>query len=157
VVQTTLAAIIILGFPGQYPPFPERVPPIEPPVATTLPLPKQIVVDIETQRLTAFEAGKPVLTFNCSTGRKGWSTPKGEFPVRQKAKFNKALDKFGGSLIPYTLRLDVVMRGKRQHIGIHAYKSVPRRPASHGCIRLRLKDAQKLFDWADVGTPVKID
>lgn len=29
--------------------------------------------------------------------------------------------------------------------------------ASHGCIRMRNKDVEELFEWASIGTPVKID
>jgi lipoprotein-anchoring transpeptidase ErfK/SrfK len=28
--------------------------------------------------------------------------------------------------------------------------------ASHGCVRQRLKDAKRLYDWGEVGIPVKV-
>lgn len=117
---------------------------------------KKIVIDIAKQVLTAYEDDVPIFQFNCSTGRSGWTTPKGVWPIREKRRYNRALPQFGGSPIPFSLRLDVVQNGRRRLIAIHAYHSVPRRPASHGCVRLSHKNAETLFNWAELGVPVKI-
>jgi lipoprotein-anchoring transpeptidase ErfK/SrfK len=45
------------------------------------------------------------------------------------------------------------------NIFVHGFTSVPRAPASHGCIRLPLDEgnpAKLFFDWVDRGTPVHI-
>jgi len=118
--------------------------------------PRMIVVDLKTQRLQAVECGEVFLTANCSTGRNN-ATPAGTFRVREKRRYNRALPKFGGVAIPFSLRLDIVKGGKRRLIAIHAHSSVPRRPASHGCIRLKHGNAEKLFGWASVGTWVRIE
>lgn len=115
----------------------------------------RIVVDLKKQRVIALEGEKQIYNFHCSTGRND-RTPAGDFSVRQKARYNKALPKYGSVPIPYSLRLDIVKNGKRHLIAIHAFKSVPRYPASHGCIRLKYGDAKKLFEWAEVGIPVII-
>src|SRR5437870_4620358 len=42
---------------------------------------------------------------------------------------------------------------------IHGFSSVPRRPMSHGCIRLPLENgnpAKQFFDWVEPGTPIEI-
>lgn len=109
---------------------------------------KRIVVDIQRQQLRALENGKQVYQFHCCTGRNN-RTPRGAFKVQAKVRSNRALKKYGGASTPYTLRLG-------SHIGIHAFKSVPSRPASHGCIRLRYADAQKLYGWTKVGLSVTI-
>ncbi len=117
---------------------------------------RRIEVSLKEQRLTAFENEQPVMAFNCSTGRNN-GTPKGDFPIRDKRIFNRALEEYGGMPIPYSLRLDVIgSSGRRRRIAIHAHPSVPRRPASHGCIRLKKPDAKKLFEWAKVGDVVKV-
>lgn len=121
----------------------------------TSPASKRIEVSLKTQTLTAYAGETPVYTFNCSTGKNN-GTPSGTFPIRQKVRFNTALPEYGSAPIPYSLRLDIVINGVRKRIAIHAYKSVPRYPASHGCIRLKHADAAKLFDWAPVGIPVSI-
>lgn len=116
---------------------------------------KEIVIDIKTQQLRALEDGEEVFVFRCCTGKNN-KTPRGEFPIRQKLRHNRALPKYGGGPIPWSLRLDVVRNGRRMLIAIHAYKSVPKVPSSNGCIRLTYEDAPKLFEWAEVGTTVTI-
>lgn len=116
---------------------------------------KSITVDLKTQTLTAMENGVPVMTMNCSTGRKN-GTPPGDWPVKQKLRWNVALPEYNSVPIPYSLRLDIVYKGKRYRIAIHAHNHVPRYPASHGCIRLRYPDAIKLFNWAEIGVIVNI-
>jgi len=118
--------------------------------------PRMIVVDLKTQRLQAIERGSVVMTANCSTGRNN-ATPAGVFRVREKRRYNRALPKFGGVAIPFSLRLDIVTGGRRRLIAIHSHASVPRRPASHGCIRLKKDHAQKLFGWATLDTWVRIE
>lgn len=121
------------------------------------PADRHIEISLKEQKLYAVENGVRVMEFLCSTGKNN-GTPKGEFPVRQKRIYNRALEKYGGMEIPFTLRLDVFSsKGKRRLIAIHAHPSVPRRPASHGCIRLKKPDAKKLFEWAAVGDVVRIE
>jgi peptidoglycan hydrolase-like protein with peptidoglycan-binding domain len=38
----------------------------------------------------------------------------------------------------------------------HGYASVPAYPASHGCLRVPLADASRLFRWIRIGTPVDV-
>ncbi len=116
---------------------------------------KEIVIELKSQTLTAFDDGNVVYKFKCSTGRNN-ATPPGEWPIRQKLRFNKALPEYGSVPIPFSLRLDIVVNGRRHLIAIHAHRSVPSYPASHGCIRLKYPDAERLFGWADVGIVVSI-
>lgn len=128
---------------------------LAPPQAAVAVDTKRIAIDLRSQRLEAWQGDELVYSFPCSTGR-GGSTPRGEWPIRQKLRFNRALPEYGSIPIPYSLRLDIVIRNRRRLIAIHAHESVPPRPASHGCIRLRYSDAPKLFSWAEVGTLVTI-
>ena len=41
-------------------------------------------------------------------------------------------------------------------IAFHEYPEVPVQPASHGCVRVTSFDAQWLFDFLSVGTPVRV-
>ena len=38
----------------------------------------------------------------------------------------------------------------------HGYASVPTYPASHGCLRVPIPDAKRLFNWIKIGTPVDV-
>lgn len=124
-------------------------------VAVTPPI-KSIVVCRRTQTLVALENGVKRFSAICSTGRAGRETPPGMWRIREKRRFNRALPEYGGAPIPYTLRLDVVVGGRRRLIAIHSHPSVPRRPASNGCVRLKMADARRLFAWAKVGVVVTI-
>ncbi|MBL1150447.1 MAG: L,D-transpeptidase [Armatimonadetes bacterium] len=146
-----LAAVVLLFSAQEVPlPKPRPDPGLEPKVE------KRIEVDIEAQMLRAFEGETLKFEFQCSTGRNN-ATPVGEWPIRQKRRYNRALPEYGSVPIPWSLCLDIVVNGRRKRIAIHAHKSVPRYPASHGCIRLKYSDAPKLFEWAEVGLVVKID
>ena len=39
---------------------------------------------------------------------------------------------------------------------LHGYADVPAQPASHGCARLPLPEAQIVYDFVDIGTPVRV-
>jgi len=118
----------------------------------------KIVVDLETQKLFALEGGKVVLQFPCSTGRKGLETPTGVVRIQKKKRHARALPALGGGEIPFALQIYMYdpKQGKTRRINIHGYKDVPNYPASSGCIRLRIPDAEKLFNWAEVDWLVEI-
>lgn len=94
--------------------------------------------------------------FKVSTGKPGMPTPKGTFAINNKIP--KAWSKSYGLWMPYWLgmgkfgihELPVWPNGYREgadHIG---------KAVSHGCIRLGIGEAKKLYDWAEVGTEVYI-
>ena len=41
-------------------------------------------------------------------------------------------------------------------IAMHEYPDVPEYPASHGCVRLPAGEAERVFGFVDVGTPVQV-
>jgi len=41
-------------------------------------------------------------------------------------------------------------------IATHEYPDVPSYPASHGCVRLPAGEAHRVYDFVDVGTPVRV-
>lgn len=116
---------------------------------------KNIQVDLKTQTLLALESKKEVFRFPCSTGKNS-GTPPGTWRIKEKVRYNRSLPQYGSVPIPFSLRLDISYQGRKPRIAIHAHQSVPPYPASHGCIRLKHADAEKLFGWAEIGTPVQI-
>jgi lipoprotein-anchoring transpeptidase ErfK/SrfK len=118
-------------------------------------LQQKITVNLSNQTLTAFENGQTIFQFPCSTGKNN-GTPRGNWPIKEKVRHNKSLPEYGSVPIPFSLRLNILHKGKKPRIAIHAHKSVPRYPASHGCIRLKYPDAEKLYTWAKIGTIVEI-
>ncbi|WP_457607275.1 L,D-transpeptidase family protein [Nitratifractor sp.] len=113
---------------------------------------KKIVVDLSKQEAYAYEDGRLLFSGWISTGRPGRRTPTGHFRVLEKDidhVSSKYPEPNGGAEMHYMLRL--TNYGVAMHLGY-----VPNYPASHGCIRLENGFAQKMYYWADVGTPVVI-
>ncbi|MBI5420936.1 MAG: L,D-transpeptidase [Parcubacteria group bacterium] len=107
-----------------------------------------ITIDLKAQTLT-YQNGGIARTFHCSTGRPGYTTPKGNFTVYAKERHAVSY-KYGNTPMPFTLWFH------RAGYGIHSSTSVPNHPASHGCVRLKYEDAKWLFGQVPVGTPVII-
>lgn len=136
-----------------------------PPTATPVPAnppQKRIVVDISEQHCYVYEDDKQIHDFIISTGEPGRDTAVGEFEVLDKIPMAYAstwnLD------MPYWL--GIYWSGSLQN-GFHALPTVRQtgytlwdgylgQRVSYGCIILSLKDAETLFNWAEVGTPVTI-
>jgi len=114
---------------------------------------KEIVVDLSEQRAYAYEDGYVVFSGRISSGVEGRETPEGSFRVLEKKRYhlsNMWPRPNGGAKMHYMLRL--TYDGIAMHLGY-----VPDRPASHGCIRMQNGFAQKMFAWAEVGTPVTVE
>jgi len=123
-------------------------------LATALP---RIDVDLSRQRLSVFDAsGNVVKTLPISTGSGGWYvsegerrravTPTGHFRVYHKIP---GWRKSHLGLMYYPV---YIVGG----IAIHGSPSVPRRPASHGCIRIPMYAAKTFYDTTPVGTVVVV-
>lgn len=117
---------------------------------------KCIVVSLDAQRVYALEGQTLVFELKCSTGRTGRETPVGRFQVAAQLRYNRALPELGGAAIPFTLRVPMYDPKQRRtrRINFHQYHHVPAKPVSNGCIRLKEGDAERLFYWVRVGTPV---
>jgi len=116
---------------------------------------KSIHISLKKQTLIAYLANQPIYSFKCSTGKNN-TTPPGSWLIKEKVRHNRSLPKYGSVPIPFSLRLNVIVGNRAPRIAIHAHSSVPEYPASHGCIRLKYTEAETLFSWASVGTPVII-
>jgi lipoprotein-anchoring transpeptidase ErfK/SrfK len=114
---------------------------------------KEIIVDLSEQRAYAYEDGFVVFDGRISSGVEGRETPAGTFKVLEKKRYHRSNiwpRPNGGAKMHYMLRL--TYDGIAMHLG-----PVPNRPASHGCIRMKNGFAQRMFTWAEVGTPVVIE
>lgn len=122
---------------------------------------KSIVVDVSDQRAYVYENGALLWTFVISTGLPGTPTARGEYAVQNKIP--NAYASTWDLQMPYWL--GIYWAGPLQN-GFHAlpilsngqqlWASVLGQPASYGCIILSTSDAQLLYNWAEVGTPVTI-
>jgi hypothetical protein len=111
---------------------------------------KRIVVDLSEQEAYAYQDGRLLFHGWVSTGKPGHRTPTGHFRVLEKELrhvSSRYPEPNGGARMDYMLRL--TNYGVAMHLGY-----VPNYPASHGCIRMENGFAQRMYNWADVGTPV---
>ena len=113
---------------------------------------KRVEVDLANQRLRAYQGARLVLDSSISTGREGKKTPAGEFkagPVKSRMHRSRL---YHNAPMPWSVQV-------HENIFIHGFRKVPRRPSSHGCIRLPLTGANPakwFYNWIDLGTPVSI-
>lgn len=107
---------------------------------------KRIVINKSTQTLTAYEGNRAVFSSNISTGRSRSPTPSGSFQVGAKERMHRSR-LYNNAPMPYSVQFS-------GNYFIHGFSSVPRYPASHGCVRMPIGSAQRLFNWAGPGTSV---
>jgi len=109
------------------------------------------------QKLYYFLGDVRMGQFTISSGKASMPTPRGNFKIDGKAL--RAWSKYG-LWMPYWMSL------KNGYFGIHELPEWPNGtkegeshlgiPVSHGCVRLGVGAAKFMYDWAPIGTPVKI-
>ncbi|OGC82663.1 MAG: hypothetical protein A2V81_03475 [Candidatus Abawacabacteria bacterium RBG_16_42_10] len=127
---------------------------------------KRITINTQTQRLHQQVGGDDLNVFIVSTGKNGYNTPTGDYHVDHKndVRYSRAYDLYmdnwmglandrwgfrgyGIHKLPYwKTRTGRIYEGEA-HLG---------RRVSHGCIRLGYEESKTVYDWADIGTDVKI-
>jgi lipoprotein-anchoring transpeptidase ErfK/SrfK len=119
--------------------------------ATTIPTTgdTSIVVDLLTQMAFVYRDEQLVGVTTISSGKKGKETPLGFWSVNRKQKMGRS-NKYENAPMPFMQVID------DHGIALHAGK-LPGYPASHGCVRLPLKFAEKLYTLTKIGTKVTIE
>jgi lipoprotein-anchoring transpeptidase ErfK/SrfK len=109
----------------------------------------RVVVDLMSQLFYVYRGDRLAGVSTISSGKKGKETPVGLWSVKIKKRLGYSR-KYDNAPMPYMQMYDTA------GIAFHAGPN-PGYPASHGCIRLPLKFAAKLFDMTTVGTKVVIE
>ncbi|MFD2255407.1 ankyrin repeat domain-containing protein [Luteolibacter algae] len=110
---------------------------------------RHIVLSLKEQRARVYNSdGEEVFSTKVSSGKSGYRTRQGEFVITDKHRHHNS--SIYGSSMPYFQRLSC------SDFGFH-YGYVPGYPASHGCIRLPMGAAKKLFAMTKVGDRVTIE
>ena len=107
-----------------------------------------IAISIERQNLKIYDANGFFAEAPVSTGMKGHSTPMGVFSVIQKQKLHHS-NIYSGAPMPYMQR--ITWSGIAIHAGV-----LPGYPASHGCIRMPMAFAMKMWNWTRMGARVVV-
>ena len=111
-----------------------------------------IEIDLSTQRLTAWQGNQPIHHVIISTGKKATPTIPGIFTIQSK----RPIDRMRGAgydvpNVPYAMYYH---RGYAIH-GAYWHNRFGT-PVSHGCVNLAVDQAEWLFNWTSLKTPVII-
>ncbi|MBA3666374.1 MAG: L,D-transpeptidase family protein [Sphingomonas sp.] len=109
----------------------------------------RLVVDIANQIAFVYRADQLIGVTNVSSGKKGHPTPLGFWSVQFKRPMYRS-KKYDNAAMPFMQSIDD--HGIAFHAGV-----TPGFPASHGCIRMPPKFAQRLYGLTKVGDKVIIE
>jgi lipoprotein-anchoring transpeptidase ErfK/SrfK len=107
-----------------------------------------IAISINKQHLKIYDANGLFAETPISTGMRGHTTPMGVFSIIQKQKFHES-NIYSGAPMPFMER--ITWSGIAMHAGV-----LPGYPASHGCIRMPMGFAVKMYGWTRMGARVVI-
>ena len=107
-----------------------------------------IVVSLPEQRAHVYRNGVRIGVSTVSTGTASHPTPTGTFEILQKKRMNYS-NLYNNAPMPFMQRL--TWDGIALHAG-----AIPGYPASHGCVRLPLAFAEKLYGETERGIWVVI-
>ena len=110
--------------------------------------PVLVYVDLGRQLATVYRNGVRIAVSTISSGKEGHDTPTGVFTILEKNKVHFS-STYDNAPMPYQQRL--TWKGVAMHAG-----NLPGYPASHGCIRLPMEFAKKMFEVTDKGGTVVI-
>ena len=109
----------------------------------------KVIVDLLTQTAYAWKGDVLVGAASVSSAKTGMVTPLGYWKVLDKRKLGHSR-KYDNAPMPFMQRIDEY--GIALHGGVN-----PGYPASHGCVRMPMKFAEKLFGLTKLGTEVVIE
>lgn len=115
--------------------------------------PHRVEVSLNEQKLRGWQGSRLYMETNCSTGRSGFSTPPGVFDAGPEFSRHRVSRKYDNAPMPYSVQVE-------GGVFIHGSSSVPRRPASHGCVRMPMwgeNAARMFFEWVEPGSEIRIE
>jgi hypothetical protein len=110
--------------------------------------PVLVYVDLSRQRATVYRNGVRIGVSTISSGKEGHETPTGVFTILEKNVVHHSKT-YNDAAMPFQQRL--TWMGVAMHAG-----NLPGFPASHGCVRLPMEFAKRLFDVTPMGGTVVI-
>lgn len=113
--------------------------------------PSAVKVKLSTgaQRVYVVESGEVLLATPCSVGTASTPTPHGTFTIYNKVANRRRVSSPGAGY-PMTFWMEF-----KSAYGMH-WGFVKPYPCTHGCVRLPIASAQKIFNMVKTGTPLII-
>jgi hypothetical protein len=109
----------------------------------------KVKLSTSAQRVYVMEGDRVLLATPCSVGTSATPTPKGNFTIYNK-QANRRRASSPGAGYPMTYWMEF-----SPAYGMH-WGFVKPFPCTHGCVRLPIKSAQKIFSLVRPGTPLNI-
>lgn len=113
---------------------------------------KQIIVDLSDQRVYAYENGALVRNVLVSTGTSAYPTVQGDYQIY--VKYTSQTMSGPGYYLPGVPWVMYFYRGYSLH-GTYWHSNWGT-PMSHGCVNMPTPEAEWLYAWAPIGTPVRV-
>lgn len=122
------------------------------------------VVDLQRRRVDVYRDDRLLASFAVAIGKPGWETPIGTWKVNDKISKPAWTNFLTGKVMPPGGRNPMGSRwigfykDTKGEVGFHGtkdWRSIGR-AVSHGCLRMREVDVQKLFELLEVGSIVKV-
>ena len=110
---------------------------------------ERVVIGLSDQLAYLYRGTILMAVATISSGEPGRDTPTGIFTVLNKKTMHRS-KKYDNAPMPFAQFIDTY------GIALHAGHN-PGHPASHGCVRLPLKFAERLFGMTKIGTKVVIE
>jgi hypothetical protein len=107
-----------------------------------------LAISIDRQVLKIYDANGYFAETPISTGMRGHPTPMGVFSIIEKHKYHRS-NIYSGAPMPYMQR--ITWSGVAMHAGV-----LPGYPASHGCIRMPMSFATRMWGWTRMGARVVV-
>lgn len=119
---------------------------------------KHIYVDLATQTLTAYQGQTLFMKTLIASGKWG-RTPTGEFSIWEKLRATRMTGGSGNDFydlpnVPYVMFFYGKNASQGAGFSLHGtyWHNNFGHPMSHGCVNMRIADAQKLYNWVNPPT-----
>ncbi|MBW4623839.1 MAG: L,D-transpeptidase family protein [Cyanosarcina radialis HA8281-LM2] len=145
------------------------LPPIEKPKPSANPTTQEVrlVLKLKKRRVYVYRSDNLETSYPVAIGKPGWETPTGSFQVLQMIRNPSWQHPWKGTIVPPG---DDNPLGRRwiafwydektkNSIGFHGTPNerLIGQAVSHGCVRMRNKDVEALFEKVAIGTPVTVE
>lgn len=123
-----------------------------------------LVIKLRERRVYVYRGDRVEKSYAIAIGRRGWETPTGMFKVLHMERDPAWEHPLNGQVIPPGPNNPLGARwigfwtDGRNYIGFHGTPNerLVGQAVSHGCIRMRNRDIEALYEIVKVGTPVTV-
>lgn len=124
----------------------------------------ELILHLSKRKVEVYQNKQLVATFPVAVGKKGWETPLGNFNVLQMIENPSWQHPWNGKIFPPGPQNPLGQRwigfwtDGTNFIGFHGTpnESLIGQAVSHGCVRMKNKDIEQLFELVSIGTTVKV-